>query len=99
MPDHQFRNHGARFAERGRARRATAQRMRDKIDAPEARAMYSRRMGIVEPVFANISACKGMRRFILGDRSNIRIQWLYHALVHNMEKLATTGLTHSLTAA
>lgn len=75
------------------------QRMRDKIDTPDARAMYSRRMGIVEPVFANITACKGMRRFTLRGRANIRIQWLYDALVHNIEKIARTGLIHSLAPA
>jgi len=75
------------------------QRMRDKIDAPEGRAMYSRRMGIVEPVFANITACKGMRRFTLRGRATIRIQWLYYALVHNIEKIATTGLIHRLAPA
>ncbi len=73
-----------------------AQRMRDKIDSPDARRMYSRRMGIVEPVFANIVANKKMSRFTLRGRPKIRIQWLYFSLVHNIEKIATTGLIHSL---
>ena len=73
-----------------------AQRMRDKIDSPAARRVYSWRMGIVEPVFANITADKKMSRFTLRGRAKVRIQWLYFALVHNIEKIATTGLIHSL---
>jgi hypothetical protein len=73
-----------------------AQRMREKIDTPEARRVYSKRMGIVEPVFGNITANKGMDRFTLRGRSKIRLQWLYFCLVHNIEKIATTGLIHSL---
>jgi DDE family transposase len=72
--------------------------MREKIDTNAGRRMYSRRMGIVEPVFANITATKGMRRFTLRSRSKVRVQWLHFALVHNIEKIATTGLIHSLAA-
>ncbi len=72
--------------------------MRDKIDTSAGRRMYSQRMGIVEPVFANITATKGMRRFTLRGRAKVRIQWLYFTLVHNIEKIATTGLIHSLAA-
>ena len=53
-------------------------------------------MGIVEPVFGNITANKRMNRFTLRGRSRIRIQWLYFCLVHNIEKIAATGLIHSL---
>lgn len=69
-----------------------AKAMRHKIDTEEARKMYSRRMGIVEPVFANITATKGMRRFTMRGRSKVRIQWLYFCLVHNIEKLANAGV-------
>ena len=72
--------------------------MREKIDTSEARRMYSRRMGIVEPVFGNIIANKKMNRFTMRGRSKIRIQWLLFTLVHNIEKIATTGLIHSLAA-
>jgi len=39
------------------------QRMKDKIDSPEGKAIYSRRLGNVEPVFANIRSQKRMDRF------------------------------------
>jgi len=75
-----------------------AQAMRNKIDTPEARKMYARRMGIVEPVFANITATKGMRRFTMRGRSKVRIQWLYYCLVHNIEKLANAGVLSAMPA-
>lgn len=79
--------------------RTYAQRMREKIDTAEARLIYSKRMGIVEPVFANIAATKGMHRFTLRGRAKVRVQWLYYTLVHNIEKIATTGLIQRLAIA
>lgn len=34
--------------------------MKKKIDTPEGRHTYSKRLGIVEPVFGNIRECKWM---------------------------------------
>ena len=48
-------------------------------------------MGIVEPVFANIKACKGMNYFTLRGEKKVNIQWTLFALVHNIEKMLTTG--------
>ena len=39
------------------------QKMREKIDKAKYRNMYSRRMQIVEPVFADITYCKGIMDF------------------------------------
>lgn len=60
--------------------------MIERIDSPHGRMMYSRRMGIVEPVFANIRYCKGMNRFTLRGKSKVNIQWLLYCCVHNIEK-------------
>ena len=76
-----------------------AQQMRDRIDTDHGRRMYAKRMGIVEPVFANITATTGMRRFTLRGRATVRTQWLLYTLVHNIEKIATTGLIHRLIGA
>jgi hypothetical protein len=43
--------------------------MKAKIDSPQGKKIYARRLGIVEPVFANICAQKHMNRFTL--RSNM----------------------------
>jgi len=60
--------------------------MIEKIDTPHGRKMYSMRMGIVEPVFANIRYCKGMNRFTLRGKAKVNIQWMLYCCVHNIEK-------------
>ena len=61
-------------------------RMRDKIDNPAYREIYSRRMQIIEPVFANMTYCKGMNRFTLRTQKKVNTQWLLFTIVHNMWK-------------
>jgi len=63
------------------------QRMRRKFDTPVGRELYSRRMGTVEPVFANIQN-KGMRRFTLRGQKKVSAQWKLFTMVHNIEKVA-----------
>jgi transposase len=66
--------------------------MRNKIDTPEGRKMYSKRLGIVEPVFGNIRACKKMNRFTLRGKTKVNIQWLLYCVVHNIEKICKYGM-------
>ncbi len=65
--------------------------MVNKIDLPEIRDLYSRRMGIIEPVFGNIRSCKGMDRFTLRGKSKVNIQWLLFCIVHNIGKIQIFG--------
>ena len=62
------------------------QKMREKIDTPRYKKLYSRRMGIVEPVFADITYCKGITRFTLRTQKKVNIQWLLYCVVHNIGK-------------
>lgn len=62
--------------------------MIDKIDTLHGCDMYSKRMGIVEPVFANITVHKGMVRFTLRGKSKVNAQWLLYCCVHNIGKIA-----------
>jgi transposase len=64
--------------------------MIEKIDQPEIRKLYGKRMGIVEPVFGNITYCKGMNRFTLRSKAKVNIQWNLYCLVHNIEKISRT---------
>ena len=63
-----------------------SQVMRKKIDEPINRELYSRRMQIIEPVFSNITHCKGMDRFTLRTQEKVNIQWLLFCIVHNLWK-------------
>jgi len=70
--------------------------MKQKIDTEEGRKIYSRRLGIVEPVFGNIRACKRMDRFTLRGKIKVNIQWMLYCLVHNIEKIMNFGKTYAV---
>jgi hypothetical protein len=65
--------------------------MRHRIDSDLGKHIYSHRMSVVEPVFANIGTNKGLSRFSLRGRRKVQCQWQYYCLVHNIEKLAHYG--------
>lgn len=67
------------------------QKMIQKIDSAKGRFMYSRRMGIVEPVFANIRSTLGLSRLTLRGKIKVHIQWLLFCLVHNLGKIYRYG--------
>ena len=66
-------------------------RMKQKIDTPEGRYRYSRRIGIVEPVFANIGCILGIHRFSLRGKAKVDIQWKLYRMVHNLLKIHRYG--------
>ena len=49
--------------------------------------MYSKRTGIVEPVFGNIRYAKRLDHFTLRGKIKVTVQWMLYALVHNIEKI------------
>lgn len=65
--------------------------MKQKIDSPEARRIYGKRLGTVEPVFANLTVQKGLRRLTLRGKIKATTQWLLWCMVHNIEKIANKG--------
>ena len=70
--------------------------MKQKIDTPEGRRIYSKRLGIVEPVFGNIRACKKMDRFTLRSQGKVNIQWMLYCIVHNIEKIINYGKSYAV---
>lgn len=65
--------------------------MKAKIDSDVGKRVYARRLGIVEPVFANICVQKRMHRFTLRSKRKVDVQWCLFALVHNIGKIHTFG--------
>jgi transposase len=65
--------------------------MKAKIDTEQGKRIYARRLGIVEPVFANICVHKRMHRFTLRSKRKVDVQWRLFALVHNIGKIHTFG--------
>jgi len=72
------------------------QDMVEKIDTDEGRRKYEKRLGMVEPVFANIRTQKRMDRFTLRGSIKVNIQWLLYCMVHNIEKLAGHGYGYAV---
>jgi transposase len=66
-------------------------RMKRKIDTDEGRHQYSRRLGTVEPVFANLRHTHRLNRFTLRTRKKVNAQWLLFCLVHNIGKVQRYG--------
>jgi hypothetical protein len=62
-------------------------RMKRKIDSDLGRHRYSRRLGIVEPVFANIRSTHRLDRFSHRGRRKVTTQWQLFCLVHNIGKV------------
>jgi hypothetical protein len=48
-------------------------------------------MSTVEPVFANITCSKKLRRFSLRGKDKVQGQWQLFCLIHNIEKLMKYG--------
>ncbi|MGH7342027.1 MAG: transposase, partial [Candidatus Rokuibacteriota bacterium] len=62
-------------------------RMRAKLQSFLGRAIYARRKVIVEPVFGQIQAARGFRRFSVRGLTKVRSEWSLVCLAHNLLKL------------
>ncbi len=63
------------------------QQMIRKFDSPRGRYLYSRRMGIVEPVFGNIRNALGLKHFSFRGKTKVDVQWKLFCIVHNLKKV------------
>lgn len=68
-------------------------KMKRKIDTEHGRYQYSRRLGTVEPVFANLCHARGLKRFSHRGRMKVNTQWLLYCLVHNISKVSRYAST------
>jgi transposase len=67
------------------------EQMKTRIDTPQGRQIYARRLAIVEPVFANLRVQKRLDHFTLRSKAKVDIQWKLFALVHNIGKIHRYG--------
>ena len=66
-----------------------------RIDTLRGRLYYSMRMGIVEPVFANLRANKKLDRFTLRSKAKVNTQWLLYCIAHNLGKIHRYGFAEA----
>ena len=65
--------------------------MKERVDSDKGKLIYSHRMSVVEPVFANIGTNKGLSRFSLRGKTKVQSQWRLYCIVHNIEKIKNYG--------
>lgn len=65
--------------------------MKDRVDSPKGKQIYSHRMSVVEPVFGNIGTNKRLNRFSLRGKTKVQGQWRLYCMVHNIEKIMNYG--------
>lgn len=70
------------------------EQMKARIDTPQGKQIYARRLAIVEPVFANLRIQKRLDHFTLRSKAKVDIQWKLFALVHNIGKIHRYGRVH-----
>jgi hypothetical protein len=67
--------------------KSSTEKMIEKFDTDQGRYLYSRRMGIVEPVFSYIRNNYKFNWFTLRSQKKVDVQWKLISIVHNMSKL------------
>lgn len=65
--------------------------MMQRVDSEQGKQVYTHRMAVIEPVFGNLEANKGLRRFSLRGQEKVNAQWLLYCSVHNIEKIGGYG--------
>ncbi len=64
------------------------QRMARKLRTKTGRAIYARRKVIPEPVFGQMKTLQNAGQLLLRGHDAARAEWMLHATVHNLRKLA-----------
>jgi len=65
--------------------------MQERINTDEGKQIYSHRMSVIEPVFANICVNKKLNQFSLRGKEKVQSQWQMYCIVHNIGKLMRYG--------
>ena len=65
--------------------------MRAKLQTAAGHAVYALRKAIVEPVFGQIKAARGFRRFSFRGFAKVQAEWTLICLTHNLLKLFRAG--------
>lgn len=63
------------------------EKMYAKMQTPEGKTIYHRRLHVAETPFAIIKALMGVRRFLLRGLENVRTEWRWICTAYNLKKL------------
>lgn len=85
------KGHGRQVSMTYKVGRTATDWMKRRVDSQRGKTICSHRMSVVEPVFGNICANKGLSRFSLRGKEKVQGQWRLFCLVHNLEKVMRYG--------
>ena len=66
------------------------QMMKDKIDSPAGKRIYSKRLAVAEPPFGHMQGM-GLTKLTLRGRTKVNGQWQFMCAVHNLKKIHGYG--------
>ena len=66
-------------------------KMKRKLKTEAGQALYKMRKAIVEPVFGQIKAARGIRAFLLRGLTKVQAEWKLICATHNLLKLFRAG--------
>ena len=66
--------------------KSAAETMRDKLRTEAGKAVYKLRKAIVEPVFGQLKAVRGLRGFSMRGLEKVSAEWQIMCLTHNLMK-------------
>jgi hypothetical protein len=70
---------------------SAVERMKQKLRTEPGRAVYKMRKAIVEPVFGQIKAARGIRAFLLRGLVKVSAEWKLICAAHNLLKMFRSG--------
>ena len=66
---------------------SASEQMKEKVKTETGRALYKMRKAIVEPVFGQIKAARGIRAFLLRGLEKVQAEWKLICATHNLLKM------------
>jgi transposase len=70
---------------------SAVEKMKQKLKTETGQALYRMRKAIVEPVFGQIKAARGIRAFLLRGFEKVRAEWKLICATHNLLKMFRAG--------
>ena len=70
---------------------SAVEKMKRKLKTEAGQALYKMRKAIVEPVFGQIKAARGIRAFLLRGLEKVSAEWKLICATHNLLKLFRAG--------
>jgi transposase len=70
---------------------SAVEKMKRRLKTESGQALYKMRKAIVEPVFGQIKAARGIRAFLLRGMTKVQAEWKLICATHNLLKLFRAG--------